>query len=605
MKECTETISAFEEKEQVLLKENQSQKDQILSLQAEVEQVKQLMDLLQERRETQMLDSPNLLSPRLTKNPSQVSENERPIFLRKGTSHSSKNNSPALRGENTIQQQDISGKSELNQKQQGRKKVDFTNIGTISENIQSPKIKDRKKTVFFVQLPKLSTQRSRASTITVSLKSPGVKERGNMPQYDYPIHENVNPIIKTHEEPNDKNNQNQNPPIIQDRKLSIENEIPVENKIQTSLESKSCNTDFMRYYDFGEEIFNYLDKIDFSQEKIKNEFIQILENYIIHEKEKLETLEKSIQTEMENFYVPTIESVLSTNHNLFVEDSINSTKKLEIQDFISNTLPITKKTNHSIDFNEILNMSKVSTKLDISHAESQKNIANKSKNFIDNNNNNNLHDKFSKISKKLTPPPLQQSSQIVLPLMSSTESSKKENSYLPQQNYSSNSSTIKNSRIPNEMRDAGIFSSTDLPMGYVPEEKFIKWKNEKEVIQEEEEQPFITKEVFEHLKKEKKNEDSNFSKNKHLFNYPFKKIDDFVGNLNDKLEINLLGDNNQLSFENFKALFERLLQAHKKCGKNCKHLKKFYKAIGFVRSSDKKQLMGISRTVISRLPKIC
>ena len=140
-------------------------------------------------------------------------------------------------------------------------------------------------------------------------------------------------------------------------------------------------------------------------------------------------------------------------------------------------------------------------------------------------------------------------------------------------------------------------------MGFSSDEKFTKWKNDKEVIEEEEEQSIITKEVFEHLKRNK-NEDTNFAKNRHFFNYPFKKVEDFALISQHQSTANALINNDQLSFDNFKSLFNRFLDAHKKCGKNCKHLKRFYKAIGFVNNKDKYRLLEISKTVISKLPKI-
>lgn len=99
---------------------------------------------------------------------------------------------------------------------------------------------------------------------------------------------------------------------------------------------------------------------------------------------------------------------------------------------------------------------------------------------------------------------------------------------------------------------------------------------------------------------EKREEDSqNFSKNKFLYKYPFKKIGDFK----------TLEDEQQYNFSDgfddyFGNLYKKLIKQHEKCGPNCDHLKRFYHRVSFVNKHIKKEEFSINKSVIDKLPMV-
>lgn len=152
------------------------------------------------------------------------------------------------------------------------------------------------------------------------------------------------------------------------------------------------------------------------------------------------------------------------------------------------------------------------------------------------------------------------------------------------------------------------------------QEIFLKYQ-EKEAIYEENEEN-LAKKVFSQIEK-LKNRDSE-AKFKYLAKYPFKKIESYekkaekIAEKNEKsdekledfeekpekLAQELIKSENSLSFEAFQRIFERLVQSHKKCGKNCKHLKRFYKILGLQTLDNQRKTLEMSKSVINKLPKI-
>ena len=63
---------------------------------------------------------------------------------------------------------------------------------------------------------------------------------------------------------------------------------------------------------------------------------------------------------------------------------------------------------------------------------------------------------------------------------------------------------------------------------------------------------------------------------KHLFRYPFRSIKDKY-----ELKVENALDEEELDYDSIKRFYRRLVELHKKCGNNCKHLQRFYQNIGF------------------------
>lgn len=624
--------------------ENQEQKVQITDLQAEVEQIKQLLELLQEKREGELSESPRPqhLSPRLIKKPSHspFDNDDRPI-LSKASSRSEAEKSakkhltprfefsPTLIRQNSNMQKGVSQNNELSSNNKDGDVQTTPKIPKI-ENNQTVKFEEKRKSVAF---NKVNNARTRATTINVSIKQR--ESKVGIPQIKnkvVPLKEKQETKIKV----TNNNAENKKTSIVEDTNKKS-SEVIEEVKTTKIIEDKNdIIQEKIKTEGLDQDVTNYLRKIDLSRENVKKDFLKILENFLNKEpqpsSQNIERTESAMQTD-NNFFYPQMGSFLSSNNNPATADetSQNFIKKEltpSVDSFSHNLAPTQKRLNFSVDYNELLNLSKeTSTKLEVSNMESQKNIIDKSKTPASEYFNNSFHGKFNKIAQKVSTANTIASSPQLPSLKSSIDSKR---GYLateqqiiktPQQKKNSQNSIddIKSTKsankskinfnnnnyliMPNEIKDARSLSSYDLPMGFSSDEKFTKWKNDKEVIEEEEEQSIMTKEVFEHLKRNKK-EDPNFAKNRHFFNYPFKKVEDFAFISQDQNTTNALINNDQLSFDNFKSLFNRFLDAHKKCGKNCKHLKRFYKAIGFVNNRDKYRLLEISKTVISKLPKI-
>jgi hypothetical protein len=97
----------------------------------------------------------------------------------------------------------------------------------------------------------------------------------------------------------------------------------------------------------------------------------------------------------------------------------------------------------------------------------------------------------------------------------------------------------------------------------------------------------------------KEEENKNFSKNKFLYKYPFKKIADFKTS-EDEEQLNIAD-----GFDDyFGNLFKKLIKQHEKCGPNCDHLKRFYHRVSFVNKHIKKEEFTINRSVIDKLPLV-
>ena len=597
----------------------------MISLQTEVEQLKQLIELLQEKKEIDLNekepDSFREGSPKSSRSPKATSPQ----------SHESpSNNEQELKKIelNLILPKQIEKNYNIKEEISDKRPAELKKAAKSSKS-KSPK---NKNSLFLSKTPGL-----RKKISIVEVKSPnGMKK--NIKQ--------------------EKNLENEKE---KDKNVQTTDDQFVVEKEKITMESKESNTEsitFSNNYNMDDKIMQSLEKIDFSNENIRLNF----QNFVSKLLEDKDLSIKNFQKEFDNLFIPTLESV-STNLNNIAEETLNlNLKALEIPQQINEKIlnSTTYKKNHnSIDFNEILNSSKISsTKLDISNFESQKNIPNKNRSAIE------IYDNAEKLNKYTKKPSLKnnnnnKSSLISLPFLNtSLENTEiipptKLKGYITPQTFTEPVKQVHSSSMPksNEMKNSfeqkktainlknylnylenkpniiktsiptnpgpleeydltkGKISKSihDLSMGYTSEEKLTKWKPEdKEVIQEEEEQSLIAKEIFEHLTKTvKSNTDANYSKFKHFFNYPFKKIEDFKkDNQVDPLAKTILNEQDKLTFETFSALFTRLIQAHKKCGKNCKHLQRFYKTIGFVKNSEKKHLLDISKKVISKLPKI-
>lgn len=101
-----------------------------------------------------------------------------------------------------------------------------------------------------------------------------------------------------------------------------------------------------------------------------------------------------------------------------------------------------------------------------------------------------------------------------------------------------------------------------------------------------------------HMEKREEN-NQNFSKNKFLYKYPFKKIRDFK-TLEDEQQQNFSDEFDDY----FGNLYKKLIKQHEKCGPNCDHLKRFYHRVSFVNKHMKKEEFSINRSVIDKLPMV-
>lgn len=450
-------------------------------------------------------------------------------------------------------------------------------------------------------LPEISPKsksKKNISQTTIHSKSPKTKSKNKT----------IKPIQVKSQEKINHNNQN-----------DVQPNIPIKSFLEFSnpiMESKECNTEFVEFLsflNFGEKLSDILENIDFSNENVRNHFEKIFEQYIKNSRNKInDNSEKVIskndvglQTEIDILFIPTIENVSTQNIDGITIETLYTNKKPEFYQF-------------QLESDEIFNTRKSLNNLDFSHQENQNIIPNNKKNNSEIYENSlSFHEKFNKISQKLSNDQIQQKNpQIPFPILENSEilSYSKSKAYLPQkskaENIHKNTNRTHNfDKKMEERRSNKIYekleskSMEDLPMGYSSNRKLTEFRElrKNEAIEEEDEQYINAKEVFEHLYK---NSEVNFSKIKYMFNYPFKKIEDFSARKKtENLEEKFLTNKDNLNFETFKALFDRLIQAHIKCGKNCKHLKRFYKNIGFGMGSNKKEFY-ISKKIISRLPKI-
>lgn len=117
-----------------------------------------------------------------------------------------------------------------------------------------------------------------------------------------------------------------------------------------------------------------------------------------------------------------------------------------------------------------------------------------------------------------------------------------------------------------------------------------------------------SREIFEKLKKLQ--EEKNYAKLKFLINYPFRSINaKFQGKSAEKAAENCENSEelcgNELSYERFHRFFQRMVKAHRTCGNNCVHLRRFYQKIGLkVKGFELKEELVLSKKIINKLPKI-
>lgn len=347
--------------------------------------------------------------------------------------------------------------------------------------------------------------------------------------------------------------------------IAIEN--PKEEIIQKRFESKECNTEPIE-----------------EKEEIRREVeeVRIIEK-IVEVVNVVEKFDKHVQTENETKETFQKKNSLNTENPGFARE--NSLKRVSVENEEKNIL-LQKKIQISSESNDFLNTSKTSTttKLEVSTG-----IYELSKSLI-NVPSSKTSNSFNNLMKPTA------ISNVTLPYMQ-TDSffhSVKPKGYLNPMNMTSQKKDKEKEEVNNVMVD----KSSD---------KFLKYKEkEKEVIVEEEEQSILAKEVFSQLNKLR--EENNDAKFKYLAKYPFKKIQEFKPLIEETQPENFaeqfVKSKNEINFETFKNIFLRLVEAHKKCGKNCKHLQKFYRAIGLTSFVNKRELLSLSKQVIHKLPKI-
>lgn len=79
---------------------------------------------------------------------------------------------------------------------------------------------------------------------------------------------------------------------------------------------------------------------------------------------------------------------------------------------------------------------------------------------------------------------------------------------------------------------------------------------------------------------------------------------------NNENATNLLGferffkDKKTPKYEEFQEILEKVLEEHRKCGRKCPHLKRFYERLGFSESKNNRTVFKIHKRDLSRLPKI-
>lgn len=117
------------------------------------------------------------------------------------------------------------------------------------------------------------------------------------------------------------------------------------------------------------------------------------------------------------------------------------------------------------------------------------------------------------------------------------------------------------------------------------------------------------KRVYERMKQLKEKDSKNYSKIKTLFNYPFRSVTDIIHSKNKNLNINNLKNNEieidgELSYDHFQEFFRQILKIHKKCGDNCKHLKRFYERLGILNLDSSKKELLLTKKIINKLPNI-
>lgn len=90
--------------------------------------------------------------------------------------------------------------------------------------------------------------------------------------------------------------------------------------------------------------------------------------------------------------------------------------------------------------------------------------------------------------------------------------------------------------------------------------------------------------------KEGEEDPSNYSKKKFLYKYPFKDIEEYgYGEFGPSKEF-------------FERVYSELSQKHESCGKDCRHLKRFFGKVRFMGKNRKKKELQVQKNVIDRLP---
>lgn len=160
-----------------------------------------------------------------------------------------------------------------------------------------------------------------------------------------------------------------------------------------------------------------------------------------------------------------------------------------------------------------------------------------------------------------------------------------------------------------------LINNEKLETGKNNKELMKEFKTEEESLELEDEpkvEEKITQDVYEHIKRLSKSDESNYSKLKFLFKYPFRSINSkfdqkkLIFEEEEFKQKNEENDNmKELTYEKFHKFFKRMLKVHKKCGVNCIHLRRFFQKIGFKMNFPpiSKELI-ISKTIINKLPKI-
>lgn len=168
-------------------------------------------------------------------------------------------------------------------------------------------------------------------------------------------------------------------------------------------------------------------------------------------------------------------------------------------------------------------------------------------------------------------------------------------------------SFLFNKAIVNANTNADIFSELNKKNNNVNEnhnfyqkssrnqqELLLKIELDQEKEEDEKEKQQLIFRVSEHIKEIQKNKNENFAKIKHFFKYPFKTVRQIAGN---DLEIGLEDGK-------IEQLVRQFIDKHKICGKNCKHLQRFYRRIGFINYQIEKKEALLHRQLINKLPSL-